>query len=63
MARPVSHGGEAYTIPVVVKMNPEGIRVLDRLRADVPRSTYLRELLRAEARRVSDGKARVRRAD
>jgi hypothetical protein len=51
MARPITHTGQAYTIPVIVKLNPEGLKVLDRLRGQTPRSAYLRELLKAEARR------------
>jgi hypothetical protein len=51
MARPIRHPGQAYNIPVVVKMNPEGIEVLDKLRGQVPRGTFLRDLLRAEAKR------------
>lgn len=51
MARPVKHSGGAYTIPVVMKVNPEALAVLDRLRGQTPRGAFLRELLRAESRR------------
>lgn len=51
MARPIKHPGQAYTIPVVVKLNPEGIQVLDKLRGELPRGAYLRGLLKAEAKR------------
>lgn len=52
MARPKNHSGEAYSILVAVKLNPEALAHLDRLRGDTPRSTFLRELLRAEVRRT-----------
>lgn len=51
MPRHPDHAGDPYTIPVVVKMNPEAIAVLDRLRGRLPRSAFLRTLLRAEAER------------
>lgn len=51
MARHPEHPGDPYTIPVVVKMNAQAIETLDRLRGTTGRSTFLRELLRAEARR------------
>jgi hypothetical protein len=54
MPRHPAHAGEPYKIPVVVKMNPEGIKVLDRLRGSTPRGTYLRGLLKAELRRTKE---------
>ena len=51
MARPVKHSGGAYVIPIVTKLNPEALAVLDRLRGDTPRGAFLRELLRAESKR------------
>ena len=55
MPRHEEHPGEAYTILVAVMMNPEGIRVLDKLRGKTPRSTYFRGLLKAESRRQREG--------
>ena len=51
MPRHADHPGKPYTIPVVVKMNPEAISVLDKLRGKTPRGAYMRDLLRAEAKR------------
>jgi hypothetical protein len=51
MVRPKNHAGGAYSIPVMVKMNAEGLAVLDKLRGEIPRGTYLRGLLKQEAQR------------
>ena len=52
MPRHEPHPGGDYTKPVVVKLNEEALKVLDKLRGKTPRSTYLRGLLRDEAKRV-----------
>ena len=46
----MAHGGGAYTIPIVVKFNEEGLKVLDKLRGKTGRSTYLRDLVRDKNR-------------
>lgn len=51
MPRHEPHPGGDYTKLVAVKLNDEAIAVLDKLRGQTPRSSYFRELLRAEARR------------
>lgn len=51
MPRHPDHSGGPYRQVVAVKLNPEALAVLDRLRGTTPRATYLRDLLRAEARR------------
>ena len=51
MSRPVKHPGGAYNIVIPMKVNAEALAVLDRLRGDTPRSTFLRELIRAENKR------------
>lgn len=54
MPRPVNHPGSAYKIPVMVKLNPEALAALDKLRGKTPRSTYMRDLLRADMRSKRD---------
>jgi geranylgeranyl pyrophosphate synthase len=61
MPRHQEHNGGAYTKIVAVKMNDEAIGQLDRLRGETPRSTYFRELLRAEVNRNKDPKPTGRR--
>lgn len=51
MPRHEPHAGGDYTKPVVVKLNDEALAVLDKLRGPMPRSAYLRGLLRAENQR------------
>lgn len=51
MPRHEGHPGSPYTIPVVMKMNPEGLRVLDRLRGKTARGAYLRRLVKEENKR------------
>jgi hypothetical protein len=59
--RHTEHSGSSYTISVMVKLNAEALDVLDHLRGNIPRSTFLRNLLRAEARRVRESNEMGRR--
>lgn len=51
MPRHEPHAGSKYDKPVVMKLNVEGLRRLDELRAGMSRSAYLRGLLREESKR------------
>ena len=51
MPRHDPHAGGKYVKQVMVKLNEEALAVLDKLRGGTPRSTYFRDLLRAEAKR------------
>lgn len=51
MPRGHSHGGDAYTTSLTVKVNPQALAVLDRLRGQMTRGAYIRQLIREEAKR------------
>lgn len=50
MARIPADKGDPYVQPVLVKMNNRTLALLDALRGDIPRSTYLRGLLESPKR-------------
>jgi hypothetical protein len=62
MPRHEPHTGDPYTKLVAVMLNQQGLDVLDRLRGRKSRSAYLRDLIKAEARRDRAGNEMGHRA-
>jgi hypothetical protein len=52
--RPAIDPDQRRSVCVAVRFTPDGARILDEMRGEIPRSVYLRQLLRDAYRRRTE---------